>query len=61
VAQPLLAGVAQTDSQAARQPAQRHHEVSLARLRPGKDLLVDAIMRYGSRHRRAVPDATEQF
>jgi hypothetical protein len=60
VAQPLLAAaVAQADTQAARKSAPRHNEVSLARLRPGKDLLVDAIMRFGSRHRRALPDADD--
>lgn len=37
----------------------RRNEVTLARLRPGKDLLTDAIMRYGPKNRRAVPDGDD--
>jgi hypothetical protein len=37
----------------------RHNEVSLARLRPGKDKLATAVTLYGSHYRRAVPDSDD--
>jgi hypothetical protein len=37
----------------------RHNEVSLAQLRPGKDSLADAVMRYGPKHRPGVADSDD--
>lgn len=36
--------------------AERHNELTLARLHPGRDALATAILMYGPRYRRAVPD-----
>ena len=51
----LLPAWAPADSQTRAEGKQRHNELSLARLRPGIDTIADAVMRYGPRHRRAVP------
>jgi len=53
-----LAGAVAAAQDAAKAPPRRN-EISLARLRPGEDLLTDAIMRYGPRHRRAVPEGDD--
>ena len=37
----------------------RHNELSLGRLRPGKDKLEAAVALYGSNYRRAVPDSDD--
>lgn len=37
----------------------RRNELSLAQLRPGKDSLADAVMRYGPKHRPGVADSED--
>jgi hypothetical protein len=53
-----LAAIGASEQDTAKSPARRN-ELTLAKLRPGKDLLTDAIMRYGPRHRRAVPEGDD--
>jgi len=44
---------------AAETPAKRHNEITLARLRPGRDRLAAAISLYGRNYRRVVSDSDD--
>lgn len=56
-----LTALGQPQSDSAQEPvaAKRANELTLAGLRPGKDTLVSADVRYKAKHRRAMPGASD--
>jgi len=55
----LAQPAAQANLQKKNDSLARHNELSLAQLRPGKDSLADAVMRYGPKHRPGVADSDD--